>query len=184
MNLAVIAVAVFVATVYQNYVKSTDERALAQVFQKASIPGYVVVTKVIDGDTFEIASGEHVRLIGIDTPESRVNPKARRDSDRTGEDILTIVSRGKEATNFTKQLVEGKSVRLEFDVGKRDKYDRLLAYVYLEDGTFVNEVIIREGYASPLTIPPNVKYADKFLKLYDEARRLERGLWRTARETL
>jgi micrococcal nuclease len=84
---------------------------------------------------------------------------------------------GKEAAAFTKQLVEGKKVRLELDVQKRDKYKRLLAYAYLEDGTFVNAKIVEEGYAQVLTIPPNVKHADTFLKLQREAREKHKGLW-------
>ncbi|MFA5005554.1 MAG: thermonuclease family protein, partial [Candidatus Omnitrophota bacterium] len=74
-------------------------------------------------------------------------------------------------------LVEGKKVKLEFDIERRDRYGRLLAYAYLEDGTFVNAEIIRQGYASLMTYPPNVKYADMFLKLYQEARVNKRGLW-------
>jgi len=62
-------------------------------------------------------------------------------------------------------------------VEKHDRYDRLLAYVYLKDGTFVNAKIVEEGYASLMTIPPNVRYADLFLKLYQEAREKRRGLW-------
>ena len=68
---------------------------------------------------------------------------------------------------------------LEFDVDRRDRYERLLAYVYLkDDGVFVNAEIVKQGYASLLTIPPNVKYADLFLKLYREARENRRGLWK------
>jgi len=84
---------------------------------------------------------------------------------------------GKRAHLFTKNLVEGKKVRLEFDVQKRDRYDRLLAYVYLEDGTFVNAEIVRQGYAQVMTIPPNVKYQELFLRLQKEARENGRGLW-------
>ena len=99
------------------------------------------VAKVIDGDTLKLSNGERVRLIGIDTPESRDNPKLRRDAERTGQDRQAIIAMGKRATEFTKKLVEGKQVRLEFDVQQRDKYGRLLAYVYLEDGTFLNSSI-------------------------------------------
>jgi len=63
-------------------------------------------------------------------------------------------------------------------VEKYDKYNRLLAYVYLKDGTFVNAEIVKQGYASLMTFPPNVKYADLFLKLYQEARKNKRGLWK------
>ena len=87
---------------------------------------------------------------------------------------------GREASGFTRRLVEGKRVRLVFDVQKHDKYGRLLAYVYLEDGTFVNGRIIEEGYAQVMTIAPNVKYAQMFLKLEREARQKGSGLWKSA----
>jgi micrococcal nuclease len=75
--------------------------------------------------------------------------------------------------------VEGKRVSLEFDVERYDKYDRLLAYVYIKDsGVFLNAEIVKEGYASLMTYPPNVKYADLFRKLYQEARENRRGLWK------
>jgi len=136
------------------------------------------VRRVVDGDTLQLEGGERVRLIGIDTPEVHQSDKLFSDSQRSGEDIRTIQELGKRSSTFTKELVEGKFVRLEFDLEKYDKYDRLLAYVYLvDDGTFVNAEIIREGYASLLSIPPNVKYADKFQRLYQEARQERRGLW-------
>lgn len=137
-----------------------------------------IVLKAIDGDTLKLSTGEHVRLIGIDTPESRYNSKLERDSARSKKDIRTITKMGKEASAFTKGLVEGKRVRLEFDVEKRDRYKRLLAYAYLEDGTFVNARIIEEGYAQVMTIPPNVKYAELFAKMQKEARQNRKGLWR------
>ena len=84
---------------------------------------------------------------------------------------------GRRAYEVTKKLVEGKRVRLEFDVERFDKYKRILAYVYLLDGTFVNAAIVEQGYASLMTYPPNVKYADLFLRLYREARQNKRGLW-------
>lgn len=69
-------------------------------------------------------------------------------------------------------------VRLEFDVERRDRYDRLLAYVRrVSDGMFVNAELVRSGYAQTMTIPPNVRYADRFLQLQREARREGRGLW-------
>ena len=86
---------------------------------------------------------------------------------------------GKEATNYVKGIVKkGGTVKIEFDVQKRDQYKRILGYVYLSDGRMLNEEIIRAGYASPLTYPPNVKYQDKFLKAYREAREKGRGLFR------
>ena len=136
------------------------------------------VVRATDGDTLKLANGERVRLIGIDTPESSNNPKTRKDSQRTGQQIDEIITMGKQAAAFTKQLVEGKNVRLEFDVQQRDRYGRLLAYVFLEDGRFVNAEIIKAGYAQVMTIPPNVKYQDLFLKLHREAREERRGLWK------
>jgi micrococcal nuclease len=138
---------------------------------------YVKCIKVIDGDTIKIATGENVRLIGVDTPESRRNKKLYRDADRSKEDVDAIIAMGKESAKFTTGLVLGKDVRLEFDVQKQDRYGRLLAYVYLEDGAFVNAEIIKQGYGSPMTVPPNVKHADLFRQLYQEARENKKGLW-------
>ncbi len=138
----------------------------------------VLVKRVVDGDTLLLESGERVRLIGIDTPEMHESNKLHRDSQRSGQDIRTIQALGWQSYDFTRQLVEGKRVSLEFDLEKQDKYKRLLAYVYLKDGTFVNAEIVRQGYASLMTFPPNVKYVDLFLKLYQEARDNKRGLWR------
>jgi micrococcal nuclease len=138
----------------------------------------VLVTRVVDGDTLVLETGERVRLIGIDTPELHVSNKLYRDAQRSSQDITTIQKMGRRSYEFTKNLVEGKRVSLEFDVDKYDRYDRLLAYVYLKDGTFVNAKIVEEGYASLMTYPPNVKYSDLFLKLYQEARQNQRGLWK------
>ncbi len=139
----------------------------------------ILVERAVDGDTLKLENGERVRLIGIDTPEMHESDKLYRDSQRTGQDIRNIQELGRRAYEFTKKIVEGQRVSLEFDVEKYDKYDRLLAYVYLKkDGTFVNAEIIKQGYASIMTIPPNVKYADLFVKLYQEARANKRGLWK------
>lgn len=138
----------------------------------------ILVKRVVDGDTLLLENGQRVRLIGIDTPEMHLSDKLYRDSQRTEQDMRTIQELGRRAYEFTKNLVEGKRVSLGFDVEKYDKYDRLLAYVYLKDATFVNAKIIEEGFASLMTIPPNVKYADLLLKLYQEARKNKRGLWK------
>ncbi len=84
---------------------------------------------------------------------------------------------GTEASEANRKLVDGKTVRLEFDVQQLDHYKRLLAYVYLEDGTFVNAWLVEQGYAQVMTVPPNVKYQELFLKLQREAREARRGLW-------
>ena len=138
----------------------------------------VYVRRAVDGDTLQLETGERVRLIGIDTPEMHESDKLYRDSQRTRQDVSVIQKLGRQSYEFTKKLVEGKRVSLEFDVEKRDRYDRLLAYVYLKDGTFVNAEIVKQGYASLMTIPPNVRYAGLFAKLYQEARNNKRGLWK------
>jgi micrococcal nuclease len=138
----------------------------------------VLVSRVVDGDTLKLSNNEKVRLIGIDTPEMHESEKLYRDSRKSGRDAKTIQVLGKRSYAFTRSLVEGKTVRLEFDVEKRDKYKRLLAYVYLPDGTFVNAEIVKQGYASLMTYPPNVKYADEFRRLYQQAREQRLGLWK------
>lgn len=145
----------------------------------AAVNEYVYVNRAVDGDTLKLSGGERVRLIGIDTPELHYSAKLERDARRSHKDIKEIQALGAKSAAFTKALCEGKKVRLEFDVDKRDKYGRLLAYVYLEDGTFVNAKIVEEGYAQILTIPPNVKYSGLFLKLEREARDKRKGLWGT-----
>ena len=118
-----------------------------------------LVEKVVDGDTFIMNNGRNevrVRLIGIDTPES-VAPEEYLE--KTGKENT---EEGKNASDFTKSLIEDQYVYLEFDAQQEDKYGRLLAYVYLEDGRMLQDILITEGYAELMTIPPNVKYADRF----------------------
>ena len=123
-----------------------------------------LVQRVVDGDTVVLAGGERVRYIGVDTPELHHPRKP-------------VQWYAREAKEFNRQLVEGKPVRLELDVQKRDRYGRLLAYVYLEDGTFVNAELLRQGYGQLLTIPPDVKHVDLFVQMQKEAREAGRGLW-------
>jgi len=137
----------------------------------------ITVVKVVDGDTLKLAGGERVRLIGIDTPEMHESQKLYRDSRKSGMDVKVIQAMGRRAAAFTRGLVEGKTVKLEFDAESRDKYRRLLAYVYLSDGTFVNAEIIRQGYASPMKYPPNIKHSEEFQRLYREAQDKKIGLW-------
>jgi len=152
----------------------------SSVFESKQADSYadILVKKAVDGDTLVLGNNQRVRLIGIDTPEMHESSKLNRDAQRSGEDAATIKQLGRQAYEFTKELVEGKRVRLEFGVERFDKYKRILAYVYLTDGTFVNAEIVKQGYASLMTIPPNVKYADLFRQLYQEARENQRGLWR------
>lgn len=120
------------------------------------------VTRVVDGDTIVVGE-ERVRLIGIDTPESV----------RPGTPVECFA---REASAEMKRLVGGRQVRLELDAQKRDRYGRLLAYVYRGD-LFVNEKMVRRGFASVATFPPNVRHVDRFLRAQREARAAGRGLW-------
>jgi len=140
------------------------------------------VVRVVDGDTLRIEMNGHeeaVRLIGIDTPENKINKKAKKDSLRSNQDVETITSMGKEAARYVRTLVRrGDTVGIEFDVQKRDKYNRLLVYAYLSDGKMLNEEIIKAGYANVMTFPPNVRYQERFVRAYREARDFKRGLYR------
>lgn len=125
---------------------------------------FVRVSRTVDGDTVEIETGEKVRYIGVNTPESV----------KVGSPVECF---SKEASAKNKELVEGKMVRLEKDVSDTDRYGRLLRFVYLEDGTFVNDALVREGYARISTFPPDVAKAEQFRLAEREARDQKRGLW-------
>jgi micrococcal nuclease len=154
--------------------------SLATPYQRLSAEQATVLS-VSDGDTvvLQIASNrERVRLIGIDTPESHSNPRAKKQAARNHQDVLSIIEQGKAAALYTRNLLpRGTSVRIEHDVEKRDHYGRVLAYLWLPSGEMVNEKIITSGYAYPLTIAPNVRYQERFLKAFHEARNAKRGLW-------
>ena len=129
-------------------------------------PSRAQVVRVVDGDTIRvrIQGREYpVRYIGIDTPE--VDPR------RTVEPL------GREATERNRALVQGKIVTLERDVSERDRFGRLLRYVYL-DGRMVNAVLVEEGYARAVAYPPDLKHQDLFIRLEREAREARHGLWR------
>lgn len=116
----------------------------------------------------------------MDAPELHYSGKLVRDAKKSGSDIKTIQSMGRKASDFTKSLCSGKKVRLETDVEKYDKYGRMLAYAYLEDGAFVNAKILEEGYGQVMTVPPNVKNAEYFLRLQRESIEKRKGLWGAA----
>ena len=119
--------------------------------------------RVVDGDTIILDGKERVRLIGVDTPET-VHPSK------------PVEYFGKEASAFTKRMVEGKRVRLGYDWNRVDKYGRTLAYVYLEDGTFLNAEIIKQGYGHAYTRFP-FKHLDEFRRYEKDAMREGKGLW-------
>ncbi len=159
----------------------------------------VLVKRVIDGDTIELADKRIVRYIGIDTPEIRKKIE--------GKWIYNPQPYALEAKEFNRSLVENKQVRLEFDIVKKDRYDRLLAYVHLrpseaDDGKgfgglsaeakgkstlakadvyegerFINLEMLKEGYAMLYTLPPNVCYVEKFIEAQKQARQQKKGFW-------
>jgi micrococcal nuclease len=122
-----------------------------------------------------------VRLIGIDTPEARPNRRAELQSARSHHDQSTILKLGHQSTEYTRRLLpKGSTVQLESDREPRDHYNRLLGYLWLPNGTMVNEEILRAGYGYLLTVPPNVKYRDRLASAFGEARKQKRGLWADA----
>lgn len=129
------------------------------------------ITEVVDGDTVKLESGETVRYIGIDTPETKHPNKP-------------IQCFGKEASNKNKELVEGKEVLLEKDITNTDRYGRLLRYVYLpnpeasNEAIFVNELLVEQGYANVYTYPPDVKYDTLLKNAETTARKEQKGLWK------
>jgi micrococcal nuclease len=138
------------------------------------IPAQVV--RVIDGDTIEAKFGnriEKIRFIGVNCPESTIR----------------VEPYGKEASNFTKKWLSNRKIYLELDVQTYDKYGRLLAYIWLSQpkdtsekeirNKMFNAILLLYGYAQVMTVPPNVKYVDYFLKFQREAREKGVGLWKT-----
>lgn len=137
---------------------------------EASSDKWFAVTRVVDGDTFWVDDGSEkglkIRLIGIDAPEPRnagTRPKGYF---------------GAESTSYLQQLLTDKKVRLEYDVSRFDRYGRTLAYAYLQDGTFINADLVRNGFAAVMTVPPNVKHQETFTALAAKARRQNKGLWK------
>lgn len=128
-----------------------------------------LVVKVVDGDTIHVRVGERVekvRYIGVNTPEVHHPTRGEEPGGRAAWDV-------------NRQLVAGRHVRLELDVQTRDRYGRLLAYVWVGE-TMVNAELVGRGYAQVMTVPPNVRYQGLFLRLQRDAREAGRGLWRRA----
>lgn len=125
-----------------------------------------------DGDTYVVKSenGEEatVRLIGVDTPESVAPESYGKENTEEGKEVSDIVK---------DKLHEGDTVYLEFDVSSEDKYGRMLAYVYLEDGTMMQDWLLENGYAKTMTIQPNSKYAEHFAEIQHKAAENKVGLW-------
>jgi micrococcal nuclease len=134
----------------------------------AAAGGLARVVRVVDGDTIAVrlrGRDERVRYIGIDTPES-VKPG------------VPVQCYAKRASAANARMVAGQTVRLVVGAEPRDRYGRLLAYVYVaRSGRFVNAELVRDGYARTLTIPPNDRFAPRFAALARRARVARRGLW-------
>lgn len=122
-----------------------------------------MIERAVDGDTVELVDGTRLRYIGIDTPELNTG--------RGTPDCLA-----EEAAKYNASMVEGKTVVLEYDTDKTDKYGRDLAYVWL-DGEMVNERLVAAGYATVYTVQPNSRYVDRFLAAERSARNQGLGLW-------
>ena len=172
-------------------------------FLRGEEAAFLTVKRVVDGDTLVLSNNEKVRLIGVDTPEYHPTAKQRRDAQRSRKDVRTIKAQGAQASVFTKGLVDGRRVKLEYDNGNaathhRDRYGRLLAYVYFMEAHeddfsdsitadiralstyregFLNGLLIEAGYGHALTRYP-FKHKDRFLKYERDARRTGRGLWK------
>ena len=151
---------------FEDIAKETN--ALAEIdirkFEEAE------VAHVVDGDTIELTTGEKVRYVGVDTPETKHPNKP-------------VQCFGREAAARNKELVEGKKILMEKDVSNTDRYDRLLRYIYLPnpeasgEALFVNEYLVEQGYAHVLTYPPDIKYDKMLLDAEKKAREEQNGLW-------
>ncbi|MFY0644255.1 MAG: thermonuclease family protein [Bacteroidia bacterium] len=130
---------------------------------------FLEVRYVIDGDTIIVEDGSNkgikVRLIGINAPESRDYKHRKKEAF------------GEESSDFLKQLLENQKVQLSYDVEELDQYGRHLAYVYLENGKMVNNIMLRAGYAELMTINPNVRHVSMFVQSQTFARENRLGIW-------
>ena len=142
---------------------------LSALLSQTAIPqSWQTVSRVIDGDTLELRGGKRVRLIGINTPEL----------DDTQQAAFATEARG-----YLRGLAEGKKVRLEYDQDKEDMYDRTLAYLYLQDGTFINAEIVKQGYSEVYTAYP-FKYLKEFQAYEKQAKEARKGIWAANRQTM
>lgn len=144
---------------------------------------YAKVKQVVDGDTIKLESGETVRYIGIDSPEiygikdKQSFSSNKKDTEDKGA-VWTKVDKcySQEAKKRNEELVLGKDIKLQKDISEKDKFGRLLRYVWMGE-TFVNLELVKLGCAVALTIPPDVKYENEILQLGREAKTNNLGLW-------
>jgi micrococcal nuclease len=139
------------------------------------------VTEIIDGDTIKVKRGRSrvtVRLIGIDTPESKKNEKAFKDSKRSTTSVQTILEFGKRSAEFTEKTAPpGTIVTVEIGDSARDKYKRTLGWVFLPDGRMLNELLLSEGYAKLMTDSDNLRYDERLRAAFEKGRKSARGNW-------
>lgn len=141
------------------------QTVLQQPFATPSVREQVRIIRVVDGDTVELEGGKILRYIGIDTPETK----------HPGKQVECY---GQEAYKKNVSLVSGRMVELEKDVSEVDRYGRLLRYVYV-DGSMVNEILVRDGFAQAVSFPPDVFYQEKLRSAERKARQAQLGLWGT-----
>lgn len=179
MSVLIVAVAVggYLTNLYDTkssygFIRKVEDipAQILQADKEGLAPGKYIdayVVKATDGDTFEVSYKKQVykvRLLDVDTPESV-------------KQGVTVQPYGKEASEFTKSMALNKPVKLVFEKGIRDKYGRLLAYAFLKDGTFLNAVLVRNGYARVEIVSPNKAHADYFYKLQQQAIADKLGVW-------
>lgn len=153
----------------------TYEGSALSVNKDVSSLSKVIVQRVVDGDTYVVnldGNDVKVRLIGVDTPESVASQEYL---DRTGKENT---EEGKDISAYMKEMLPvGTILYLEFDVNMYDKYDRVLAYAYMEDGTMIQEHLLNKGFAKVMTIEPNVAHSERFVELEQKAMEEGVGLW-------
>ena len=165
---------------FQGAFPADADRTLApDLYDHTATP---TVTRIVDGDTFELSDGTMLRLIGIDTPEVHPSPKLSRDAERSDMDRETIRELGRRASAYAAELALGKPVELEYGSGRRtDRYGRTLAYVWVLDEYGrrlyrVNDRLVADGYANIYSGIP-FEYSDEYLEYERQAREEGRGLW-------
>jgi len=149
LELLIIVVIIFIYVIDDGFVESDDNSIEQQTVN--------IVTHIVDGDTFDISSGERIRMIGIDTPER-------------GKYFY------KEASVRLGELIEGREVILKKDVSETDRYGRLLRHVYIDD-VWINKQMIEEGFARFVTFPPDVAHVQVFEQAQQKARDAKKGMW-------
>ena len=164
LSLLIIALLIFLFACQSNNTK----KKRIQAKHSTESPG--TVTNIVDGDTFDMAdiNGNIIRIrpIGINTDEMHDNSHGKKGPF------------AQQAKDYLTQLIYNKQVRLEMDIQKKDKWKRILAYVFVDDSLFVNAEMVKQGLAVIETEPPNVKYADYFYQLQQQARGAGLGMWK------